>query len=218
MRIGIVGAAAAKPPAAAVVQSDTNMISIDTTIDGTSLTIPKPAGTVEGDLLVAQIGSAGNAITDLAGWTLINTASNFAVSKLYWRNAGASEPANYTWTIGASSGNADAASGGIIRIDGHDPADPVDLVNSRIGDSTTPQTFGGTASTEFALRLRFAIMLNGAATDGNIWGGFTSSGHAAIACQKDAATTSAVGEYTFSASIESDPWTGQLLVINPLNS
>ena len=205
------------PTAAAVVLSDSNQVSIETNTT-TTLTITKPSGTVDGDLLIAQIGTPGNSINTPAGWTLIKIGSNFGVSRLFSKQAGASEPATYSWTIGATSGTQDSASGGIMRISGHNPSNPVDLVNNRSGNSDTPQTYGGTASTEFALRLRFAIILNGAATFGNLWGGLPSIGHAAIAAQKDAATTSVVPEYTFANAGGNDDWVGQLLVINPLGS
>lgn len=73
-----------------------------------SLTITKPAGTVNGDVLIASIAASSSTatITPPSGWTLVNSAtqSNTNPSKLstYSLAAGASEPASYTWTASGS--------------------------------------------------------------------------------------------------------------------
>lgn len=95
---------------------------------GSSLTITKPTGTVEGDLLVAAVGLAENAnFTGPSGWTFIRRDDNTSNINLEWwyKVAGASEPSNYTWSIGLTR----QWSGGIWRISGQDGTTPIDANN-----------------------------------------------------------------------------------------
>ena len=94
-----------------------------------SLTINKPTGTVNGDVMIAAIGIRPNtaSITAPSGWTLIKrtdqsggTASSQA---LYWKAAGSSEPSNYTWTFSSSTGSA----GGIATFYNVNTANPVNV-------------------------------------------------------------------------------------------
>ena len=101
-----------------------------------SLTINKPTGTVQNDVMVATIGISANTptITAPAGWTLSvgqfnNTATNANSLAVYWKVAGASEPANYSWTFSAPTGSA----GGILTFSGVDTASPV---NAEAGQTT----------------------------------------------------------------------------------
>lgn len=94
--------------------------------------VTKPTGTVDGDLLVATGGnSAGNTITAPAGWN-VHAGSLSTAAPLWWKIA-ASEPANYTFTV-PGSGNTIIV---ISRLDGHDPAAPIDDVDGVITTSTT---------------------------------------------------------------------------------
>jgi prepilin-type N-terminal cleavage/methylation domain-containing protein len=72
----------------------------------TSLTIAKPTGVVQNDLLFAYIGhlNATDRLNAPAGWTQIGRNKNGSVNQaLFYKVAGASEPANYTFTLTASS-------------------------------------------------------------------------------------------------------------------
>lgn len=73
---------------------------------GTSIVITKPASTAEGDLMLAQIAvnAAGRAITAPAGWTsMYNYDDNSHEAAFYYKYAGGSEPANYTWSVDGGS-------------------------------------------------------------------------------------------------------------------
>jgi hypothetical protein len=59
-----------------------------------TLLCSKPAGTIDGDILVAIVG-AGDVLTPPAGWTTVS-AEGF-----YYKKA-SSEPANYTWTCASN--------------------------------------------------------------------------------------------------------------------
>ncbi|MCH7229043.1 SdrD B-like domain-containing protein, partial [Haloferula sp. A504] len=83
---------------------------------GTTLTPAKPAGTIENDVMIASIAfdkGSDRTITVPAGWNLIRRtdSGNELGLATYYKIAGASEPANYTfsmdadekWSIGISS-------------------------------------------------------------------------------------------------------------------
>ena len=94
-----------------------------------SITINVPAGTVKGDVMVALISVRPYTATITAPaafspLTRVNqttgTTSSLAV---YTRVASSSEPASYTWTFSANTGNA----GGIMAFSGVDNGSPVDV-------------------------------------------------------------------------------------------
>lgn len=88
--------------------TSTNTASVSTTC-----TVTKPAGTALGDILIAAIGKSTTATPSgvPAGWAVAATASSTVKSTVgaignlvqngcgfYWKEAGGSEPADYTWT------------------------------------------------------------------------------------------------------------------------
>ncbi len=118
----------------------------------TTLTLNKPAGTVAGDLLVAHIGTAnGPAMTAPSGWTQVPGLAGIvnADQRLvsWYRIAGASEPASYTFTTGVT----DANTGGIAAYSGVDTTapfsgTPAQTINSTITvTDTLPNSTGGDA-------------------------------------------------------------------------
>ena len=69
-----------------------------------NITVDKPSGTAEGDILFCCIAwfSSGKPDIDYvpAGWTLIaHHRGNFEAQSLYYKVAGASEPSDYTWSL-----------------------------------------------------------------------------------------------------------------------
>jgi hypothetical protein len=97
------------------------------TTNSTTLVINKPAGVVQGDVMIAAFQESGGitgTVTPPAGWTLIRsqTVESNTKTYTYWKAAGASEPASYTWTSTLSSKH----SGGIIAMTGVDTTTPVD--------------------------------------------------------------------------------------------
>ena len=79
----------------------------DASVAITSIKVFLPAGVLVGDTLITQIiihDGLGTVVPTIpSGWTLIRhdsvNSSNLATSWLYFKVAGASEPASYTWTI-----------------------------------------------------------------------------------------------------------------------
>ena len=74
-----------------------------------SATINVPAGTLSGHVMIAVIDNRGSqTITTPTGWTLIRTTSGGVFDSTpqlstFYRVAGGSEPASYTWSFSASS-------------------------------------------------------------------------------------------------------------------
>jgi len=118
--------------------SDTSQV---TSTAATTLGIGRPSGTATGDLLVAGITFAGGTGTLIppanvpTGWTLIKRADNTTNVGMatYYKVAGSSEPATYTWTFSTSV----RASGGIVRYTGANTSDPIDTFNLATGNDTT---------------------------------------------------------------------------------
>jgi hypothetical protein len=98
-----------------------------------SLSIAKPAGVVEGGVMVATVTAAGTgAVTAPSGWTAIKNLTGTALRQVtYYKVAGASEAASYSWSLGSSR----AASGGIVDYSGVNQTVPVDASSSATGES-----------------------------------------------------------------------------------
>jgi hypothetical protein len=115
----------------------------------TSLVITKPTGVVANDFMIAQItvrGGTGVAVTAPdATWNLLNSTDNGTgvQQDVYYKVAGGSEPASYTWTIAPSQ----RASGGIIAYYGIDNSSPIDASSVNSGTSATTLTATGITTT-----------------------------------------------------------------------
>src|SRR5438046_4016113 len=89
-----------------------------------TLTITKPAGVVQDDVMIASIavGPSTVTITPPAGWGLVRRTDNASGTTnslaAYKLPAGAAGPASYDWTL--SAGHTGAA-GGIQAVSGADP-------------------------------------------------------------------------------------------------
>jgi hypothetical protein len=98
-----------------------------------NLSIAKPTGVVEGGVMVATVTAAGTgSITTPSGWTVIKNVAGTALRQVtYYKVAGASEAASYSWSLGSSR----AASGGIVDYRGVNQTVPVDATASATGES-----------------------------------------------------------------------------------
>ena len=123
--------------------------------NSSSLTINVPSGTASGHLMIAAIVSYNNSltITPPSGWTLwtppggqANPVSSGALQCfLYYRYAGASEPASYTWNW---SGGA-FPDGGIVTYAGTvTSGDPIDVSSQNIFTSVSTATFNSITTTQ----------------------------------------------------------------------
>src|SRR5919198_350359 len=108
---------------------------------GTTLVIPKPAGVVSGDFLLAAITVRDNpGITPpSADWTLVRKdplvggPTTVVTQAVYWHTAGSTEPATYTWTFSTSQ----LASGGISAYIGVDSTAPINAMSGATGTGNT---------------------------------------------------------------------------------
>jgi hypothetical protein len=104
----------ATPTATATPSSGITFVGASTLTDSstaiTSIVVAVPAGVAAGDTMLAQIvvfdGTGANVPTAPSGWTMVRHDSvngpNQETSWLYYRVAGANEPASYTWTISSN--------------------------------------------------------------------------------------------------------------------
>jgi uncharacterized repeat protein (TIGR01451 family) len=103
----------------------------------TSIVGPRPAGTAQGDLLIAIMVTDGNNenLSSPGGWTPItgNVGSQHT-SRSWYKIAGVGEPANYTFTVGST----EHITLGILRVTGHDPAAPINVSGTNTGSTATP--------------------------------------------------------------------------------
>lgn len=91
----------------------------------TSLSINKPTGVAQGDVMLATVTATGTgAITAPSGWTVVtNTTQGTTLREAtYYKVAGASEGASYSWSLGTSR----STSGGIVDYSGINQTAPVD--------------------------------------------------------------------------------------------
>src|SRR5207247_575237 len=96
-------------------------------------TIATPAGVMVNDVMVAALSlNGGGAVTAPTGWTLIRNTNKGAVRLWsYYRVAGASEPASYTW----KSGQVVAGVAGIAAYAGVDPLNPLNGSSGATGSN-----------------------------------------------------------------------------------
>jgi len=111
--------------------------------NGSSLAVPVPAGTTSGDLLLAAVAVDNNngmaAISTPAGWTAVDEGNSgggggairFGV---FYRVAGASEPASYTFAWGSNQ----EAAAAMLRYSGVDGTNPIDAAAVDVDSSNSP--------------------------------------------------------------------------------
>lgn len=107
----------------------------------TSLAIAKPAGTVAGDVLLARIINRNNVAavaTPPAGWALLRSDQSASQIKawVFYKVAGAAEPASYTFSIDLASNMA----GSLSAFSGVNTANPIDTQNGQKNGLTSSFT------------------------------------------------------------------------------
>ncbi|WP_369131738.1 fibronectin type III domain-containing protein [Modestobacter sp. I12A-02662] len=135
-----------------------------TTAVGTeTLTLRIPAGTVQNDVLVAQVAYTGTktALTAPAGWSqvLSNTNAPTLASVLYVKVAGTAEP-DPTFAFPAGSGA--QLTGGIAAYSGVSTTDPVDARSGFIANSTTVRPKEVTTTSAGTMVLSFVTVVGAA--------------------------------------------------------
>ena len=110
-----------------------------------TIVIDVPPGTVEGDVMMASVAVTGTtAPTTPSGWTVAKSSTETGLRQAtYYRVAGASEPASYSWSLGSSR----AAAGGIATYSGVNQTAPVDATASASGAGGNAEASSVTTST-----------------------------------------------------------------------
>ena len=116
----------------------------------TSLTIPKPAGVADGDVMVAVVDvKVAPTVTKPAGWNLLSTTPNGTNFRqlVYTKTVTGGEPASYQWTFNERR----AASGGIVAYSGVDAADPVETFTAGSASSASITAPSATTANDGAM-------------------------------------------------------------------
>lgn len=179
--------------------------------DGTALTISTPGGASEGSLLIAAMATDGDTTSSLdppagEGWiqVFLNDQSGQVTIGVWWKLADASESASheFTWS------GAQQAYGWMMRVEGHDPADPIHDYSADGQTSASPSSPPVTTTQDKCLILRL-----GAFDDDYITPDDPGlSGHTAITM--DASQSSGVSYEEFTEA-KADSTTDELTISTP---
>jgi len=156
--------------------------------DVPSITLSTPAGTSEGDLMIAAVVTDGETTTQILppggeGWTEIDLdeSGNAVTLGVWWKLADALESPThqFTWT-----NNFQQAYGLIMRFTGHDSSSPINASSTNVGNSSTPISPSVTTTVANTLILRL-----GAFDDDDVIVGNTGlSGHTEITMDKSSSS------------------------------
>jgi len=146
--------------------------------DVTSIAVPIPDGTSEGDLLIAAVATDDSTTFSTPGsdWKEIeyDSDSSEVTLGIWYKVAGGSEPGSYTFEWSGEQ----QAYGWMMRFTGHRPTNPIppDWVESQSGYSQRPDCPAVTTTVDNCIILRL-----GAFDDDDIWRDYTGlSGHTTI--------------------------------------
>lgn len=120
-----------------------------------SLVLPAPSGTVEGDLLIATVAIHNDRVDSLtppSGWTTLDVGlgEDKVTLGVWWKLATDAEPSDYTWNW---SGDEEAIGVG-LRISNQYEGNPITAFLAGNGKSSTPECPSVAASLENSLVLR----------------------------------------------------------------
>ncbi len=123
----------------------------------TSLTLNNP-GAQAGDVLLVQLTLSNPQFVSLSGWSSFIYDDNGVSQQLLYRVAGASEPAN--WTFSFSSAR---AAGGLLLVRGASigSGNPIVAAQSERGSGSPLTALAATVSTANSLVVRYFAMANG---------------------------------------------------------
>ena len=154
------------------------------TTNNANLTINRPLGVVAGDVMIVNIAKIGNNTTapSLAGWTLVDGRSLGGMTQRHgavlYKVAGGSEPASYTFALGAGTSG---AVGSIVAFSGVDTsgATPFDVAPGTI--SVQPNQVAVVATSITTASANAAVIMCGmAANSSPTWSGWTTTSPGAL--------------------------------------
>ncbi|OGG73871.1 hypothetical protein A3A40_02570 [Candidatus Kaiserbacteria bacterium RIFCSPLOWO2_01_FULL_54_20] len=223
LTIAAIGALCITSIALADIVSGSFTTNTSTNISITNLTLSKPASVVAGDFMLANVtlkgGSAEN-VTAPAGWTQIRRTDNGTNVSIvsYWKVAGDSEPAAYTWTITPQT----RAVGGITRYTGVDATNPIDTSSGNTGRSnvaTAPSITTASSNEELVTLFAADARVQFSAPTGMVEKYDTSNGSSPSTAEDDSlqAAAGATGPKTATISSSRRNWAAQLVALHPAN-
>jgi len=148
----------------------------------TTLTINKPTGVVSGDIMIVAISklNSTNTITAPTGWTSIDgrslAGSTARYGAVFYKIAGASEGANYAFSLGTGTTN---SSGAIVAFSGVNNTTPFDVTPGTISVQGSQTEVDATSITTVTTSAA-VIMLGMAANSSPTWSGWTTTSPGAL--------------------------------------
>ena len=194
-----------------------------------TFTITKPTDTAEGDLLVAFLTKDTSDDYDWSGvpadWTyeiaLFDSSSAITMA-VFWKEAGDSEPADYTWTFNSTTGT--VFGGGILRISGADVDTPFHKTGTAVGASESADCPDVETTIDDCLILRLFTADDDDYSDNStpaahtvLWADFTQDGNdiSSGAAHKDLASKGAAGAASFTGFTAAEDWCAVTIAIAP---
>lgn len=113
-----------------------------------TITISKPTGTVDGDLMYAFFQSSttdSGTISTLSGWTLVDSDTTAGAASYLFRKTASSEGSSYGWSYGALGGF--SLRGTIISVYDSDGNNPTQDVYTKTADASADTTADNTGVT-----------------------------------------------------------------------
>ncbi len=204
--------------------------SVDQNGQANSIIINRPAGTSKGDVLIAIIAVRPNTatITAPAGFTLVNrqdnTAGSVSSEAVYSKVATNSEPATYTWSFSANTGNA----GGIMAFSGADNATPINVSAGALTAASTTTFVAPSVTTTVTNTMIVTAHEYSSSDRWTAPGGMTEAldvaslpvpdalGLAVLGSYKTQAAAGATGTFTATAASNADTGAGITLALKPV--
>jgi hypothetical protein len=182
----------------------------------TSLAVTKPTGVASGDAMLATLTATGSgALTPPAGWTVVkDTTQGAAIRQItYYRVAGGSEGASYSWGLGSTR----QASGGIIDYSGVNSTAPIDA--SATASGASGNALAGSVTTSVANDQ--VIVASGFNINTTVTAPAGTTGQYAIASPSTTteaadftqASAGATGTKTATPANSSSPWIAQTVAL-----
>lgn len=203
-------------------------VSLSTVVNATAtgvVSVAAPSGTQSGDVLVACLALNGGSVGALGvpfGWAPIASVAAIANPHVfgYYRVAGGSEPASYSWTLASAVANG----AGIARYSGVDTTSPLDTAaKTASGASATSGSVAGVTTVTANAMLAGCMAINSSSSAvtigspagmGQAWD-IGGKRHELADGPQVAAGASGPRTWTFSASRE---WAGWLAALRPAAS
>ena len=183
-----------------------------TATGATSVSVTKPTGVQANDLLVAHVMVTGNVTASIAGsgWTAVTsaTAANAATQASFYKIAGGSEPASYSFTWTGSQ----AAAATVTAYYGVKSSSPLDLFSAIASTnnttSVTAATLTTTANDDIVLAF-FGSASNSTYTPPGSWnerGDVGTTGISASTADQIKVTAGATGNAVATSTVSARVW------------